>query len=90
MGAHPDDLEILCGGTLAKYAGLGHKVTMAHVLNGNIGAYPVECARTPYRRWCCRECPWDVPESLELSVCGNSMHENREVPTTPSCEVGAA
>lgn len=39
VGAHPDDLEILCGGTLAKYAGLGHEVTMAHVLNGDKGHY---------------------------------------------------
>jgi len=37
VGAHPDDLEILCGGTLAKYAVLGHKVTMAVLTNGNMG-----------------------------------------------------
>ena len=37
IGAHPDDLEILCGGTLAKYAKKGHKVFMAHLCNGNMG-----------------------------------------------------
>ena len=37
VGAHPDDLEILCGGTLAKYARLGHSVTMAVLTNGNVG-----------------------------------------------------
>lgn len=37
VGAHPDDLEILCGGTLAKYAKRGHKVFMAHLTNGNMG-----------------------------------------------------
>ena len=37
VGAHPDDLEILCGGTLAKYAKLGHSVTMAVLTNGNVG-----------------------------------------------------
>jgi N-acetylglucosamine malate deacetylase 1 len=37
VGAHPDDLEILCGGTLAKYAGLGHHVTMAHLTDGARG-----------------------------------------------------
>ena len=37
IGAHPDDLEILCGGTLAKYARLGHTVTMAVLTNGNVG-----------------------------------------------------
>lgn len=37
IGCHPDDLEIQCGGTLAKYAKLGHKVFMCHVANGNMG-----------------------------------------------------
>jgi len=37
IGAHPDDLEILCGGTLAKYSEKGHKVFMAHLCNGNMG-----------------------------------------------------
>ena len=37
VGAHPDDLEILCGGTLAKYANQGHSVTMAVLTNGNMG-----------------------------------------------------
>lgn len=37
IGCHPDDLEIACGGTLAKYAKQGHKVFMCHVANGNMG-----------------------------------------------------
>ena len=37
VGCHPDDLEIGCGGTLAKYAAQGHKVTMCHVTNGHLG-----------------------------------------------------
>lgn len=37
IACHPDDLEIGCGGTLAKYASLGHNVTMVHVANGNKG-----------------------------------------------------
>jgi Uncharacterized proteins, LmbE homologs len=37
IGAHPDDLEIGCGGTLAKYASMGDKVTMCHVATGNVG-----------------------------------------------------
>ena len=41
IGAHPDDLEILCGGTLAKYAGLGCKVVMAHLLNGDKGHFHI-------------------------------------------------
>lgn len=37
VGAHPDDLEIICGGTLAKYAFRGDKVFMASLTNGNMG-----------------------------------------------------
>jgi LmbE family N-acetylglucosaminyl deacetylase len=37
IGAHPDDLEILAGGTLALYARAGHEVTMAVATNGNVG-----------------------------------------------------
>ena len=42
VGAHPDDLEILCGGTLARYAALGHTVIMAHLLNGDKGHYRMD------------------------------------------------
>ncbi|MGQ9629462.1 MAG: PIG-L deacetylase family protein [bacterium] len=38
VGAHPDDLELLCGGTLAKYAKRGDEVTMAVVTNGEVGS----------------------------------------------------
>lgn len=38
IGAHPDDIENSCGGTLAKYAKLGHKVFTATATNGNIGS----------------------------------------------------
>ncbi len=38
IGAHPDDLEILCAGTLAKYSSQGHHVTMAVSTNGEVGS----------------------------------------------------
>ena len=38
IGAHPDDVENMCEGTLAKYASLGHKVFIATATNGNIGS----------------------------------------------------
>ena len=41
VGAHPDDLEILCGGTLAKYAKRGDHVTMAVATNGEVGSAPL-------------------------------------------------
>lgn len=37
VGCHPDDLEIGCGGTLARLSRSGHQVTMCHVANGNKG-----------------------------------------------------
>src|SRR4029453_11948111 len=39
VGAHPDDLEILCAGTLAKYRARGDTVFMCHVSNGDKGHY---------------------------------------------------
>lgn len=38
IGAHPDDIETMCAGTLAKYAAQGHKVYMATATSGNIGS----------------------------------------------------
>lgn len=37
IGAHPDDLEILCGGTLARFAREGHRVTMLVMTDGSAG-----------------------------------------------------
>jgi len=38
VGAHPDDLDILCAGTLAKYAQRGDQVFMAISTNGECGS----------------------------------------------------
>ncbi|MBQ6839713.1 MAG: PIG-L family deacetylase [Oscillospiraceae bacterium] len=38
IGAHPDDVETMCAGTLAKYASQGHKVYIATATSGNIGS----------------------------------------------------
>lgn len=37
IGAHPDDIEVSCSGTLAKYRQAGHDVFICHVANGNLG-----------------------------------------------------
>ncbi len=42
IGCHPDDLEIACAGTLARYAARGDKVFMCHVANGNLGHAVIE------------------------------------------------
>ena len=39
VGAHPDDVEILCAGTLARYVENGVHVTIATVTNGDKGTY---------------------------------------------------
>jgi LmbE family N-acetylglucosaminyl deacetylase len=38
VGAHPDDLELLCAGTLALYSKKGHEVFMCHICDGNKGS----------------------------------------------------
>lgn len=38
VGAHPDDLEFLCAGTLAKYKRMGHEVAIAVATNGEVGS----------------------------------------------------
>ena len=37
VSCHPDDIEIGCGGTLARYVKEGHNVTICHCANGNMG-----------------------------------------------------
>ena len=37
IGAHPDDLEIACAGTLIRYVREGHNVSMCNVSSGNLG-----------------------------------------------------
>lgn len=45
IGAHPDDLELLCGGTLARFAARGDHVVMAHACNGDKGHAEILPAR---------------------------------------------
>jgi len=37
VGAHPDDPESGCGGTLARYSALGHRVTIVYLTRGERG-----------------------------------------------------
>jgi LmbE family N-acetylglucosaminyl deacetylase len=50
IGAHPDDVDLLCGGTLALCAARGDEVTIAVATNGEVGsgepdAKPADVAR---------------------------------------------
>lgn len=42
IGCHPDDIEVACAGTLIKYAKQGHKVTICHIANGNMGHVEIQ------------------------------------------------
>jgi bacillithiol biosynthesis deacetylase BshB1 len=46
VGAHPDDVEIACGGTLAKLARQGHRVGIVDLTNGE----PTPCSSGPATR----------------------------------------
>ena len=37
IGAHPDDIELACGGTVAKLVQLGHTVALADLTQGELG-----------------------------------------------------
>lgn len=37
IGAHPDDIEICCAGTLTKFKAQGHDIVMAYVTDGGAG-----------------------------------------------------
>ena len=39
VGAHPDDVEEGCGGTLAKFASMGTRITILTVTNGDKGSF---------------------------------------------------
>lgn len=39
VSAHPDDLELQCGGTLIRYVREGHEVSMCNIANGNGGSF---------------------------------------------------
>ena len=41
IGANPDDIELLCAGTLAKYVSQGHEVIMRYVTKGDKGHYHI-------------------------------------------------
>jgi LmbE family N-acetylglucosaminyl deacetylase len=42
LGAHPDDIEFCCTGTLLKYKAAGHKIFVALTTSGNIGSNVIE------------------------------------------------
>jgi LmbE family N-acetylglucosaminyl deacetylase len=45
VSAHPDDIELLCAGTLARYVAGGHAVTLAIFTDGSMGDARIPPAR---------------------------------------------
>jgi len=45
FSAHPDDVEINCGGTMAKYTKQGHQVTIIHACTGDKGHFEIPPAQ---------------------------------------------
>ena len=45
VGAHPDDIEILCAGTLARYTQQGHAIWMAVFTMGDMGDLAISPAK---------------------------------------------
>ena len=37
IGAHPDDIELACGGTIAKFVQQGYKVGLCDLTQGELG-----------------------------------------------------
>jgi len=50
IGAHPDDIELGCAGTLAKHVSSGDDVTMLVITNGEAGSGAVEGRRREQER----------------------------------------
>jgi N-acetylglucosamine malate deacetylase 1 len=49
--AHPDDMEILCGGTVAKYRERGDEVTLCHACTGHLGHMEIPPEELVRIRW---------------------------------------
>ncbi len=49
IGAHPDDLEVGCGGTLLGHVAQGHQVSALVLTGGEIGGVPADRAREAAR-----------------------------------------
>jgi len=42
VGAHPDDIELLCAGTLAKFKQQGADIFMCYLCKGDMGHYKIK------------------------------------------------
>ncbi len=80
VGAHPDDLEILCAGTLAKYRARGDDVVMCHAANGDKGHFIIPPDElTEIRRREAREAASVIgAQAAELGFLDMEIHDSDE------------
>jgi N-acetylglucosamine malate deacetylase 1 len=67
FGAHPDDCELVAGGTAARWAEMGHQVKFVSVTNGDIGHHEMAGATLARRR------------AAEVRRCGEILGVTSEV-----------
>ncbi|MCU0411240.1 MAG: bacillithiol biosynthesis deacetylase BshB1 [Bacteroidetes bacterium] len=67
IGAHPDDIELSCGGTVAKLANEGHAVALAELTRGELGTRGNEKIR-------------GVEATNAAKIMGVSIRRNLEIP----------
>jgi bacillithiol biosynthesis deacetylase BshB1 len=64
FGAHPDDVEISAGGTLAKQVALGHKVGIVDLTRGEMGTRGTAEIRDKEAQQAAKELGVDIRENL--------------------------
>lgn len=79
VGAHPDDVEILCGGTLAKYAKRGDQVFIMVATNGNVGSPTMTSAEiaSVRKREAQTSCAWIGAELIWLDMDDGLLFHDR-------------
>jgi bacillithiol biosynthesis deacetylase BshB1 len=73
FGAHPDDVELFCGGTLAKLAAGGRRVAIVHLTRGEAGTRGSVATR---RREAERAAAALGAVAVELLDCGDGAFRN--------------
>jgi bacillithiol biosynthesis deacetylase BshB1 len=76
IGAHPDDVELTCSGTLAKCVKLGYKVGIADLTAGELGTRGTKAIRAKEAREAARILGIHVRENL--SIPDGNIEKNRK------------
>jgi LmbE family N-acetylglucosaminyl deacetylase len=80
FGAHPDDCELIAGGSAAKWAALGHKVKFVSVTNGDIGHHVISGGPLARRRTA------EVQKCAEILGIESEVLDNHDGELLPTLE----